>query len=169
MAYQTGVQTLTTLNGTERIVADNGNEPLKVVTTSVIDSFNSVNQQAYQTNTATTNATLTTANVMGGVGGSDYIFLLMSGTLGSGQTITTPTAAALIAAFNVPQVNQTWVLRVINASGGNFSWTLAGGTGVTPAGTLTIAQNTWRDFLFVITAMATPTITVQAVGTGTNS
>ena len=121
---------------------------------------------AYNTNTATSATTLTAAQL---TGGAKDVVLAMTGTLAAGATGTTDTAANIIAA--VPQAQRytgfTYKLRVVNESSGAFTWTVAGGTGVTVTGTATVAQNTWREFIVKI-ASAT-TVTLQNVGTGTYS
>ena len=176
--YMTGSQVLTTLAGTERIFLDNGGSLTAVAPVQIIDSFNTIGQQNYQLNSAATASfSATVANIIGGVGGSDHVTFQCSGALaGAGpNNVTTPTAAQLVAGFvgnsgvNAAQVGQTWILRLINSSSANYSWTLVGGTNVTVSGTtVTALQNAWREFLFTITALGTtPTITVQSIGTGT--
>jgi hypothetical protein len=174
--YQPGVKVLTSVAGTDRLNIDNGGAQVAGAPVQVIDSFNTINQQNYQVNAAI--AALTPApvgNIIGSASGSDHITLNLTGAPASPLTITTPTALALVQGFTVIQLNQTWILRIIN-SGNSSNWTLAGGTGVTVSGTATIAQNTWREFLFTATALtgASPnvtaaTVTAQSIGTGTNS
>lgn len=120
----------------------------------------------YNTDAATANKTLPAVEL---TGGAVENVLVMTGTLTGGATATTDTAANIIAAIPQAQryVGFTYKLRVINQSSGAFSWTVAGGTGVTVNGTKTIAQATWREFMVSI-ATAT-TITMQSIGTGTNS
>jgi hypothetical protein len=124
----------------------------------------------YNTNTATDTTSLTAANI---TGGWNTVTLNMTGSLGAAGTATFPTVTATVAAIETafPGVtvpaNKSVRLRVINSSGGNFAWTITGGTGWTLAGTRTVAQNTWRDFL--ITFASGTAATLQSVGTGTNS
>src|SRR5215831_8922637 len=117
----------------------------------------------YSAATNTTSFTATAAQFAG----TNFCVLNCTGTLGSGQNITTPTAAAIIAAMGSPLVGGNYRLRIINSSGGAFSWTVVAGSGVTINGTATIAQNTWRDFL--VTVATASTITMQSIGTGTTS
>ena len=66
-----------------------------------------------------------------------------------------------------PKIGSTYRLRVINRSSGNFAWTMTTNTGWTLTGTMTIAQNTWRDFVVTLTSLTAATL--QAVGVGTDS
>jgi len=111
--------------------------------------------------------------------GRDISYVNMLGTLTANATLTTDTAANIIALIqnlfgpNVNVVGTTWVMRISNASSGAFSWTLAGGTGVTvavmggDAGSLAIAQNTWREFY--VSILTATTVYMISVGTGTIS
>ena len=121
---------------------------------------------AYNTNTATAATTITAAQMTGGF--SD-VALAMTGALTAAANATTDTAANILAAIPVSQryIGFTYVLRVINESSGAFAWTVVGGTNVTVTGTATVAQNTWREFLVKIATVST--ITMQSVGTGTQS
>lgn len=110
---------------------------------------------------------LTAANL---TGSSTDVVLALTGALAAGETATTDTAANIVAAMASAAVGASYKLRIINESTGAFSWTIAGGTGVTVAGTATIAQNTWREFMVSVTAVgASPAVTLQNVGTGTYS
>jgi hypothetical protein len=111
--------------------------------------------------------------------GRDISYVNMTGALAANATLTTDTAANIITLLqglfgpNVNVVGTTWALRISNASTGAFSWTVAGGTGVTVtsmgggATSLAIAQNTWREFLVSVTSATT--VTLVSVGTGTVS
>jgi len=176
--YQTGVKILTTLLGTERVLLDDGGAVMTVAPVQVLDSYNTVNQQNYQANASAVTFTALVANIIGGASGSDFITLNLTGAPGGAANITTPTALALAQGFTQAQVNQTWVLRIINTAN-TAAWTLVGGTGVTVNGTATVATGTWRDFLFTITAITATggvispanitaaTITAQSIGSGT--
>lgn len=109
---------------------------------------------------------LTAANL---TGSSAEVVLALTGALAAGANATTDTAANIVAALPSAAVGVSYKLRIINESSGAFSWTVVGGTGVTVTGTATIAQNTWREFIVKVTAMATPAVTLQNVGTGTYS
>lgn len=118
----------------------------------------------YNTNSATTNTSMTTAQSIG----AGFVALKMTGALGAGGTLTTDTGPNIIAAMPNPNVGSSYQLRIINRSSGNFAWTLtANATGVTVNGTATIAQNTFRDFIMTITS--TTAVVFQSVGVGTDS
>lgn len=126
----------------------------------------STNSAAYTTASNTTGFTASAAQVTGGLASVD---LALTGTLGAGANITTPTAAAIVAALHCPTVGTSYRLRITNRSGGAFSWTVVAGSGITLNGTATIAQNTWREFVMTVTNAATPAVTMQSVAVGTYS
>ena len=116
---------------------------------------------AYQTNTATTAATVTATNITGG--GADEVTLNMTGTLGAGAALTLPLASALWAALPNAAVGSTYKLRILNGGAGAFAWTVTTNTGWTLNGTMTVAQNTVREFY--VTLAAASTATLQSIGT----
>lgn len=85
----------------------------------------------------------------------------LTGTLTANSTITTPTAASWIAQFTtIPPAGYTLV--ILNQSSGAFSWTVAGGVGVTTNGNMVIAQTTTAVFNVQVNQSA-GTITVTRV------
>jgi hypothetical protein len=81
--------------------------------------------------TATTTATLTAAQVTGGI---------LVGTAGTGAvSYTMPTAAAIDAVFTNAKVNSTFDLTVINLGTSSGVITMVVGTGITAVGNLLIA------------------------------
>jgi hypothetical protein len=126
--------------------------------------LDSPQSSTFNTNTSTSAATLTAANV---TGGEDLVDLAMTGTLAAAAALTLPTVANLLQSMYAPCVGSTYRLRIINRSSGNFAWTVTTNTGWTLTGTMSIAQNTWRDFDVTITSLTAATL--QAVGTGTDS
>ena len=81
--------------------------------------------------TATTTATLTAAQVTGG---------LLVGTAGTGAvSYTMPTAAAIDAVFTNAKVNSTFDLTVVNLGTSSGIITMVVGTGITAVGNLLIA------------------------------
>lgn len=111
------------------------------------------------TNSATTATTLTAANVTG----AREVFLHMTGTLASGQALTLPTMASVIALLPSLQIGSTYKLRILNESSGAFSWTITNNSWTTftvpnPA----IVQKTWQDL--IITVLSTTTLKIEAVG-----
>lgn len=125
----------------------------------------STKDAVFNTNTSTTSATLTAGNVSGGVASVD---LQMTGTLGAGANAQLPTVSALVAVLHAPTVGTSYRLRITNASAGAFAWTVTTNTGWgTLNGTMTINQNTWREFVVTLTTLTTATL--QSVATGTYS
>lgn len=119
---------------------------------------------AYNTNTATSGTALTTANITGGL---CDVTLAMTGTLGANSNASLPTVGTLFSSLPNPNGLASYRLRVINESSANFSWTITTSAGWSLNGTMSIAQNTWRDF--VITFTSSSTATFQNIGTGTFS
>lgn len=119
---------------------------------------------AFNTNAATSGATLTAANITGGAATVD---LALTGALGAGANAQLPTVASMVAAMHNPATGASFRLRIINQSSGAFAWTVTTNTGWTLAGTMTIAQNTWREF--VVTLTSATAATLQSVATGTYS
>ena len=86
-------------------------------------------QAAPQTATAT--ATLTVAQVTGG--------LLVGNPSTTAASYTMPTAAAIDAVFNNAKVNSTFELKVVNLGTSSGLITMVVGTGITAVGNLVIA------------------------------
>ena len=74
------------------------------------------------------------------------IYSLSGGTT---CTITSPTAAQIVAALDNPQVGTSFVVSIVNANSGTA--TMDGGTGVTVVGLATAATNTSASFRGVVT------------------
>lgn len=107
--------------------------------------------------------TTTTTFAAGQLTGSDYV--VYANTANTPGTITTRTAAQMVADIPNAGIGQTWILRIYH--GGTGTLTIAGGTNVTITGTATIATTTYRDFACNITATGTPAVTLQNIGSGT--
>lgn len=160
-----------TVTGKETFYAsgsDNTGAPspaLIPLSTSQITAFAPQGGQ-YGTNTATAGTTLTAANVGGaGPGIADAVYLNMTGTLAGAANAQMPTVAALVAQLPNVAAGQSYVFRVANTSGGAFAWTVTTNTGWTLNGTVTIAQNAYRDFLITFTSLTAATL--QNIGGGT--
>lgn len=97
---------------------------------------------------ADTNQTITAAAMSGGV----YIH---SGHTAS-RTDTTDTAVNIIAANPDMSIGDTAGLLV--SSGAAFTIVVAGGTGVTASGNLTVAANSYKLFLLTKTSETTMTL-----------
>jgi len=81
--------------------------------------------------TATTTATLTAAQITGGI---------LVGTAGTGAvSYTMPTAAAIDAVFTNAKVNSTFDLKVVNLGTSSGVITMVVGTGITAVGNLLVA------------------------------
>jgi hypothetical protein len=107
------------------------------------------NMQVAVVTSLTGDATLTVSQVAGGIiscnKGSD-----------AGLTVTTPTAAALDAAFPSAKVGSTFELTITNNnnSGASSTVTVTGGTGVTIVGSVTVARFGGSTYKFVKTGTA---------------
>lgn len=116
-------------------------------------------------NTATAATTLTALSVAGTADQSTaFVNINMTGTLIAGAAVTLPTAASL-AAVQTAASGDSYMLRIINSSSGAFTWTVTTNTGWTLTGTMTVAQNTFRDFIVQFTSATTATLTTVGVGT----
>lgn len=106
-----------------------------------------------------TTQTLTAAMVSGGL--QTY----HTSTGGTTPSLTLPLGTDMDTALPDIRTGESYVLRIINANSGTA--TVVTNTGWTLTGTLTLATNTWRDF--VVTKTGTGTYTGVSVGTGTTS
>lgn len=90
-----------------------------------------------------------------------------SGAPGSGVTVTTPTAAQIIAALppTIPTDGFNYPLYFMNDGAGQ-TITVSGGTGVTVIGNNTIATNTLRQFMVNVNVGAG---TVSMINLGTQN
>lgn len=95
--------------------------------------------------------------------GAALVFHTSTG--GTTPSLTLPLAADFLLANPQLNIGDSMVLRVINANSGTA--TIVTNTGWTTTGTLTLATNTWREFVVTRTALAT--CTIVAAGTGTTS
>lgn len=137
----------------------------------LIGALQTINPWPATAYNAVSNTTAFTASAAQVMAAQDTV-LNLTGTLAAGQALTLPTVANLLAALTPAQavVGSSVLLRVINSSGGAFAWTVTTNTGWTLGGTMTVAQNTWRDFIVTITGVgANAAATLQAIGTGTQS
>ena len=171
--YLAQVSTLSaaTLDGTEilGLFKADGNFLYHSTTVSAILAYDYATSPAsvrstYTALTNTTNATLTPAQVQPGRSGSIYV--AMTGTAASPSALTLPTVAALVAALGTNFVaGMSWTLRVLNENADADAWTLTTAAGWTLTGTMSVAQTTWRDFVFTLTSATAGT--VQDAGGGT--
>ena len=103
-----------------------------------------VSQVTVTAETAT--ATLTAAELLGG---------FIDGTPTAAATYTLPTGTLMAAALNQAGVGNAIEFTIKNSAAGAYTITVAGGTGGTAKGTMTIAQNNTKRFMLVLTAAAT--------------
>lgn len=108
------------------------------------------------------NFTLTAAQITGGVASVDTV---LTGAITAGRNATLPTVAALVAALHAPTVGTSYRLRITNAQANAQSFTVTTNTGWTLTGTMTIAQNTWREFSVKLTSLTAATLQNLATGT----
>lgn len=167
MSWPSGVQQLTTINGNEQVTLANASPLFLQATVAAISVFG--NAQLY-TNGQTAAATLTALQMIGNpsntsvVGPPQQAFMLCNGSTSGSTTFTTPTVAAMVAAFPNWLVGSSYEFDIINAATGN-NVVLGAGTGVTISGTATVSNNTWRKYLVTLTSATAITITMLEVGT----
>lgn len=111
--------------------------------------------------TADSGATQTLTAAM--LSGAGNVYHTTTG--GSTPSLTLPLATDFIAANPGLLIGGSMKIRFINTNSG--AATIVTNTGWTLTGTLTLAQNTWREF--VVTRTAAGTLTAVQVGTGTTS
>lgn len=107
--------------------------------------------------------TLTAASMIG----APDVTIILSAALAGAGAVTLPTVASMAALITNPSASTAYNLRIINTSSGNFAWTVTTNTGWTLNGTMTIAQNTFRDFVVDFSSASAAALTT--VGTGTYS
>jgi hypothetical protein len=153
------------IQGQTPVIPDNGSMPDQVGLINALISVNPWPATAYNVATNTTGFTATQQQVMA----AEFTVLNLTGTLGAGAALTLPTVATLLATLTPQQavVGSTITLRILNASGGAFAWTVTTNTGWTLSGHVAIAQNTWVDYIIQLTNVGTtPTATLQSAGSG---
>ena len=102
--------------------------------------------------TATSTATLTAAQVTGGI--------LVANPSTSAATYTLPTAAAIDAVVTSAKVGSTFTLNIVNIGTSSGTVTLAAGTGITDGGNalVAVAITSSAQFLFRKTGDAAWTV-----------
>jgi hypothetical protein len=137
-----------------------------VVAVNLIVNAQMVGNQSMATTDGTVGAiSLTVAEIFG----APEMYVLLNGAQVGGVNAQLPLASAVVAAmpFNsIPPVGATWDLRIINVGSGQII-TVTTNTGWTLTGTMTLANNTWRDFLVIVSPAGA--CTLLSVGTGTYS
>lgn len=98
----------------------------------------------------------------GAITGAQNVYITSSNATPGAQLVRT--AAQMLADTPNGAVGMTWNFRILNTGAGTLTLTADGGATVTLSGTMTVAQNTWRDFSAVFNTATTATIT--SVGAG---
>ena len=129
-----------------------------------VESTSPVQAALNSVTSADSNIVLTAAQVSGAVAAVDT---QLAGGVAytAGRNLQLPTVASLIAVLHSPTIGTSYRLRITNAQGGAFAATVVTNTGWTLTGTMTIAQNTWREFVVTFTSLTAATIKSVAVGT----
>lgn len=109
--------------------------------------------------TGTTTTTFAVDELTGGA------FTVYNNTQGTPGSIATRTATQMFADDAYSRVGSSYHLRIINNQG-TGTLTVTNGTGVTLTGTMTIAINTFRDF--IVTYTSATALVIQSVGIGTD-
>lgn len=132
---------------------------------SLSDAINTVADKADYLQTRAVNAvtsnnpTLTAAQMVNAI-------VTLSGQTGA-QTVTTPTATALIALIPDVQVGHTFEFIVQNGHTSSGTATISPGSGVTVTNTYATAAQpitTTRIYRAVVTNVATPAVTIYPIG-----
>lgn len=97
---------------------------------------------------------------------------LLAGSLaidagGAGRNVTTPTAAAIVAALPHVPAGNACELVIKNTADANETLTLVGGTDVTIVGTATVAQNNTKVFKLKVVTKTAKSEAVQLISVGT--
>jgi hypothetical protein len=82
---------------------------------------------------------------------------------GGARSDVTPTAALIIAALKNAQVGDSFEFTIRNTADASEVITVTEGVGVTLSGTMTIAQNSSKRFLALVTSSTA--VTIYSLGT----
>jgi hypothetical protein len=104
-----------------------------------------------------TNQTLTAVIMLAGI---------IVGTPTGAANYTTDSAVNIVAAVPACYVGLTFPMEIRNTSGAANTITVLAGMGVTLAGTMTIAQNAFRQFNAHIANCGTPAVTLYGTASG---
>lgn len=142
------------------------NDGAATIANNAVDTIKAADKNRSSGVTATTdttagNETISAAEMLGG--------LFLRDPNGGDRTDTTDTAANIVGAMDNPQVGDSFELFIRNDADAAETITVAGGTGVTTSGTMTIAQNNGKRFLIVLTNVtaASEAATIYSLGTVT--
>lgn len=99
---------------------------------------------------------------VGALTGADRVTLISTNATPGAQLVRT---AAQMFAEQAAIVGDSYTARIVNTGAGTLTLTTDAGATVTLSGTMTVPQNTWRDFFITFPSAATATITTIGVGT----
>lgn len=122
---------------------------------TLVDLANEEAMGAYNALTVTTNLTLTTARFMNGI-------VRLGGTPADAFNVTTPTAAAIVAATVNAQAGSWSELIIQNVSGKTA--TVVAGTDVTLVGTTAVADSETQIYKAIITNATAGSEAVTLIG-----
>ncbi len=110
-----------------------------------------------------TTSSVTTGSIAAGIiTGANMNVWYQTGATPGAQLVRT--AAQMLADTPNGRVGQSTVFRIVNAGAGTLTVTADAGATVTLTGTMTVPQNTFRDFM--LTFNTATTATVQSLGAG---
>lgn len=120
--------------------------------------------------TTFTPVTITTAGAVTYTAAQFLAGLILRDPNGADRTDVSPTAAQLIAAMPGATIGQSFQFDLVNTADASETITMSGGTGVTIAGTTTVAQNNGKRWIVYITnaAKGSEAVTVRSLGTYTD-
>lgn len=135
------------------MVADND------ITTAKSADGNSTKTLTVTTEVAAGNETISASELLGG--------LILRDPSGGARTDTTDTAANIVAAMDDPAVGDSLEIVIRNDADAAETITIAGGSGVTTSGTMTIAQNNSKIFKLRIdnVTASSEAATLYSIGT----
>lgn len=128
---------------------------------NISQGYLSPQQQTNYTSNSVTAGTVSSATLASALGN----YWLQTGATPGNQQL--PSAANLLAALENGKAGMSVNVRIINTGSGTLTVTQDAGTTVTLVGSMTVAQNTFRDFVLNFPTATTATLT--SVGTGTTS
>lgn len=120
--------------------------------------------------TTFTPTTITTAGVVTYTAAQFLGGLILRDPNGSARSDVSPTASQLIAAMPGATIGQSFQFDLVNTADASETITLTAGTGVTVAGTATVAQNNGKRWIVYITntTKGSEAVTVRSLGTYTD-
>lgn len=128
----------------------------------MVDRMNALGLPAAQFRTAALSVGTLAAGL---ITGAEYTVLQNTGATPGAQTVRS--AAQMLS--EIPGgfiAGLAYTLRIVNTGAGTLTLTADPGATVTLTGTMTVAQNVFRDY--IVTFNSATTATIQSVGAGTS-